>query len=282
MVNVSDLSTIIRPANSIMVGFAVIVGVAVSAPSIVFSLPTLLGFLTGFLISSYSMVINDYYDVEVDKVNAPERPLASGKLKGQTAVQLGLILLALGVVSSIPLGPVNLAIAAFFAFLAWLYNFWGKKKGLAGNFIVAASVAVPYVYGAAAIGEATNLLVWVLALVSFVAGTGREVVKTISDVPGDEVRRIRSVARTYGANRAALIGASLFMTAVGMSVLPILLGIAGIVYGILVLIPDGIFIFASLRILGDYSTENALRIKKLALIGMMTGLLAFIVGGVFR
>jgi len=58
---------ILRPANSIMVGFAVIVGSLIAQPFLSFDYSVLLsGFLTGFLISSFAMVINDYYEAEND------------------------------------------------------------------------------------------------------------------------------------------------------------------------------------------------------------------------
>ena len=39
-----------------------------------------LGFVTGFAICAFSMVVNDYYDIEVDRVNQPTRPLPSGQV----------------------------------------------------------------------------------------------------------------------------------------------------------------------------------------------------------
>lgn len=51
---------------------------------------------------------------------------------------------------------------------------------------------------------------------------------------------------------------------------------------ILVLIPDAVFVYASIRLLRDSSERNALLIKKLSLLGMLTGLIAFIVGGSFK
>ena len=61
-----------------MIGFAVIVGAFVSKPPTSSASGLLLGFVTGFAICGYSMVINDYYDIEVDRVNQPDRPLPSG------------------------------------------------------------------------------------------------------------------------------------------------------------------------------------------------------------
>lgn len=282
MSKLNGIITLIRPINSIMIGFAVIVGVAVVAPSRIISQASVLGFLTGFFVSGYSMVINDVYDVEIDRINNPNRPIPSGSVTKKDASLVASILVLAGLVSSIFIGIGNMAIAGLFALLAWSYSYWGKTKGLAGNMMVAASMAVPYVFGGVAIGNGADPMVWSLAFTTFLAGTGREVVKTISDIEGDKTRGIRSVAITKGQRAASRIGAFFFLAAVATSLVPVLLGVAGVVYAVLVIITDFYFAFLSSKIIRSHDAESAIRVKKLALGGMMLGLLAFLLGGAFR
>jgi geranylgeranylglycerol-phosphate geranylgeranyltransferase len=274
-----DLMLLTRPVNSIMVGFAVIVGISVSAPNQLLSVPALLGFLTGFLISSYSMIVNDCYDLEVDRINSPDRPLASGRIHPRTAGVFAGIMLTLGLISSILIGLDTFIIASVFAAIAWIYNYQGKKQMLLGNMMVAASVAIPYIYGGATVGMIEDLLLWFLALTSFLAATGREIIKTIADVNGDAARQVKSIARVYGSRIAAYAGAFFFLGAVASTVIPILVGEVGIVFTVLILIPDILFIYAAVRIIMDYSKLKALQIKKIALIGMIIGMVIFIIGG---
>ena len=71
-----------------MIGLAVIVGIAIGSPDMLFSRLSIYGFITGFSISSYSMIINDVYDIEIDKelkikkdaTNNPERLFVDGKI----------------------------------------------------------------------------------------------------------------------------------------------------------------------------------------------------------
>jgi geranylgeranylglycerol-phosphate geranylgeranyltransferase len=274
-----DLMLLTRPVNSIMVGFAVIVGISVSAPNQLLSVPALLGFLTGFLISSYSMIVNDCYDLEVDRINSPDRPLASGRIHPRTAGVFAGIMLTLGLISSILIGLDTFIIASVFAAIAWIYNYQGKKQMLLGNMMVAASVAIPYIYGGATVGMIDDRLLWFLALTSFLAATGREIIKTIADVNGDAARQVKSIARVYGSRIAAYAGAFFFLGAVASTVIPILVGEVGIVFTVLILIPDILFIYAAVRIIMDYSKLKALQIKKIALIGMIIGMVIFIIGG---
>ncbi|MAH21559.1 MAG: prenyltransferase, partial [Thaumarchaeota archaeon] len=74
MSKIGALIELTRPANSIMVGCAVLIGAVVVDPNSLLGVVPLGGFLTGFFVSSYSMVVNDRYDVEVDRINAPQRP----------------------------------------------------------------------------------------------------------------------------------------------------------------------------------------------------------------
>lgn len=282
MSRAADLITLIRPVNSAMVGLAVIVGIAVASPTNIPPTPTLLGFLTGFLVSSYSMVVNDRYDIEVDRINSPNRPIASGRISAQTATVYAAILLTLGVVSSLMISIENLLIALIFASIAWAYSYWGKRRGLLGNMMVATSLAIPYIYGGVSVEEVWSRLPWFLALTSFLAATGREVVKTISDVEGDEVRGIRSVARVYGPHTAAKVSAILFLAAVLSTALPVVAGEVGPIFAILILLPDGLFIYTSVKILHNYSRQSALAVKKLNLIGMLIGMVVFIAGGIYR
>jgi len=282
MAKASALISLIRPVNSVMIGFAVVVGVAVVSPSKILSLESMLGFFTGFFVSSYSMVINDVFDIKKNMINSPDRPIPSGAVSLTQANTFAALLLLIGFASASFISLSNIAIAAFFGLLAWGYSSWGKKKGLAGNMMVAASMAVPYIFGGVAIGKGDDVMLWSLALTSFLAGTGREVVKTISDVEGDRAREVESLAISKGEKTASKIGALFFLAAVSASLLPLMLGIVGIVYAVLVLVTDVFFIYVVAKIVRDYTVSGAINVKKLALGGMMLGLLAFLFGGALR
>ncbi len=276
--------SLIRPANSIMVGLAVVVGIGVASNSLqqIFSFVALSGFLTGFSISSFSMISNDIYDLEVDKINQPTRPLASGETSIRTASILASCYLAVGLVASSLLGFFTFVIAILFAFVGWSYNYYAKKLGLFGNSLVAASVAIPYIYGSVSLSNYGLNLAYLLALTSFFAGLGREVLKGISDVAGDKVRNIRSIAMVFGSKSAKQIAAALFLVAVASSSLPLIFGLLGHalwIYIILILVPDGIFLFLSMKVVRMHSDLEARRLKSIALFGMLGGLLAYFIAG---
>ena len=276
-----SLLRIIRPVNCGMIGFAVLVGEFVSKPPGVPVFQSGLGFLTGFFICAYSMVVNDIYDLEVDRVNQPGRPIPSGGVSVGGATRLSVLLLVVGMgFAVLSLSPAAVVIAGAYAFLSWFYNWWAKKRGLAGNLIVASSLAIPFVYGGVISGgQVFSSLLLAMALTSFFSGVGREVVKAIADVEGDSERGIESLARTRGGRVAGAAGAAFFLLAVLTSWLPLLLSLSNWVYAVGVWVPDAVFVYLAVSILRDSGPKNAHAVKNRALAGMLAGLVVFVGGG---
>ena len=265
-----------------MIGFAVIVGEFVSKPKQILMGQSVLGFLTGFFLCAYSMAANDIYDLEVDRVNQPARPIPSGRMSVRTANRLSVLFLLAGMACSVlSLSLVGVTIAAGYAFLAWLYSYRAKKEGLSGNLIVASSLAIPFVYGGV-VSEGSVLfsLLLLMALTAFFAGVGREVVKAIADVEGDEMRRVNSLARGKGVRAAAIVGGACFLLAVIISWVPPVYGFVNRFYTLGIGIPDAIFVYLAVSITRSRSAQNAHRVKTIALLGMLIGLVVFIGGGI--
>ena len=84
---------IIRPLNCLMMGFAVIVGASLVS-TLNLTLNLLFGFVTSFALTAASMVINDYYDREIDAINEPNRPIPRGDVSPKEALIFALILSA--------------------------------------------------------------------------------------------------------------------------------------------------------------------------------------------
>lgn len=280
--NPRGLLDLIRPVNCVMIGFAVIVGAFVSKPSSEPWLQLALGFFTGFFTCAYSMSVNDIYDLEVDRVNRPDRPIPSGRISVSHASKVSLAMLAAGLACAfLSFIPLAVVIALAYAFLSWLYNARAKRTGLPGNLIVASSLAIPFIYGGAVSGGSIGgSLLLMMALTAFFSGVGREVVKSMADVEGDAKREVNSIARTRGLGFASRIGALFFLLAVLTSWVPLITGLANQVYTYGVIIPDVIFAYLAVTIVLHYDSKSAYRVKRVALAGMTVGLLVFI-GGAF-
>ncbi|HXY82294.1 MAG TPA: geranylgeranylglycerol-phosphate geranylgeranyltransferase [Candidatus Saccharimonadales bacterium] len=201
---IRGLFMMMRLPNCVMIGFAVIVGELIATSSIDGE-AALYGFLAGFLLLAASMVLNDYFDHEVDTINEPERPIPSGTVKPKQAISFAVVLTALGLLAAAQTGVWTLIITGFSVLVAVAYNYKFKKTGLLGNALVSANVALPFIYGGLAVWRPTwGLLIF--ATLSFISSLGREVTKGIVDATGDAAKGIRSVAVKMGNAYAAKCG----------------------------------------------------------------------------
>lgn len=269
----------IRPINCLMIGFAVIVGEFIAIGRVPQTCEAMLGSLSAALLMAGTMAINDYYDIEIDRINRPDRPLPSGAITPNQAIGVGLGTSAVGLATAALISVGNLAIAAFALSLMIYYNTRGKKSGLFGNVLVSICIGLPFIFGGAAVGKVTLVLIFFSAT-SFTANLGREVTKGIMDVEGDRLRIIRTVAVVRGSKTASRLAAALYLVAVGLSLAPSVLQMVNMGYLPIVLVSDVGFVSSSVSLLRQHDKDNAGRIKSRVMIWMLIGLLAFITGSI--
>ncbi len=273
------LVALLRPINAFMMAFAVLVGVALAEGG----LPTIgleklaAGMVAGFFILGSAMVFNDYADIDIDRINTPDRPIPRGLISPRTALIYAVILGLAGLVAAAYTGLVTLILGLAAWATSILYDFWGKATGLPGNFMVSFNVAMPIAYGAA-LASRFNVSILVFWLMIFLSNTGREVVKGIADMQGDASRGIRTLAITMGARRASVVAVGFTMAAVALSPLPLILSQASLCY-LTVVLADAGFIHSSILILKDQSPANARLVKNKMLAYMLIGLVAFLLAG---
>jgi len=273
----SGFFEIARIPNCIMMGLAVIIGEFMSLGSAVSIYSMVFGFFVGFMLVAGSMAVNDILDMEIDRINNPMRPIPSGRVSKTEAAAFATITLVAGLSLALALSAINLIIAVLAVGLMFYYNKFGKKTGLPGNAVVSANLAIPFIFGGAIGG--INSTLYVFALLAFLAGMGREVVKGMADIVGDSKRGVRTLAVSKGLGIAAKTGAFFFLAAVLLSVIPAALRMVSWLYVPIVSVCDIGFLYSAYSIVKDPSPQNALRSKSQALVWMLLGLIAFIAGG---
>jgi geranylgeranylglycerol-phosphate geranylgeranyltransferase len=272
---------LIRPVNGLMMGLAVIVGASlVLAEPLTTELGVslLLGFATGFTLTAASMAINDYYDMEIDRINEPGRPLPEGVVKPNEALVFSAFLTAVGLAAAVRTSLSCLGLAAVAWVVAVSYNTKGKRTGLPGNFLVGACMAIPFFYGSLIVKDWLDPTALLFAAMALLSGTGREVAKGIVDVEGDRSKGIRTVAISHGGRAAAILASFFFLSAVLLSSLPVLLNLVRSWYVPFVVITDLGFIASSVLLVRNPSRANAKRIKNLVLVWMMLAMVSFFAG----
>jgi len=270
---------LVRPVNGLMMGFAVIVGaslVLAEPLSAAIALKLFLGFVTGFMLISASMVLNDYYDREIDKINEPNRPISAGLVKPGESLVFAALLTLTGFAAAFFTNLSCLGLAVMSWVVSVAYNTKGKRTGLPGNFLVSLCVAMPFIYGSFVMGQSLGLKAFLFSALAFLATSGREVAKGIVDVEGDKTKGVRTVAISHGGKAAAYVASGFFLSAVLLSFLPVFLGLVRVWFIPFLAVSDLGFAASSAMLIQDYSRENARRMKNMVMVWMMFAMVSFL------
>jgi geranylgeranylglycerol-phosphate geranylgeranyltransferase len=269
---------LIRPVNCIVMSFAVLVGASLTGYSNLHWLNLVYGAVTAFTLTGAAMAVNDYYDFEIDKINEPLRPIPSGAVSLRAALVLTCFLTAIGLALAFLISVYCL----LFAFAAWIimvaYTTVGKRSGFAGNLLVSACVAAPFLYGSLVAANVIRMNILLFASMAFLSNTGREIAKGIVDVQGDSSHNVRTLAVRFGERKAALAAAAFFIFAVCLSPLPLIFNLVSFWFVPFVLVTDVGLVWCSVSLTMNPSRSNARQIKKVVLFLFVFGLLSFIFG----
>ncbi len=269
---------IIRPVNSLMMGLSVLIGQLIAENSIPVLSTAFLGFTTAFSFTAAAMVINDYYDRDIDAINEPQRPIPSGLISPNEALVYAVLLEIVGLAAAAFTNLTCLLITITTIVLSILYTTKGKETGLPGNLMVSACVSMPFVYAGYLVGREPSQLLWTFGFMAFLANTGREITKGIVDIEGDRTRNVRTIAVSSGPEKAAFSAALFYLSSVVLSALPVWNGEVSAYYLPVVAITDIGLIESSLSLIRKPGRENARRVKQRVLVYMLVGMIAFLAG----
>lgn len=144
---------LLRPANVATALADVLAGFAIAGLQNRPALPWLL--LATACLYAGGIVLNDFFDRHLDRVERPERPIPSGRVGAPAAAALGAILLAAGWIAAShhatrAAGGVALAIAGAVV----LYDAWGKRSRVFGPINMGLCRALNLLLGVAAVPAA--------------------------------------------------------------------------------------------------------------------------------
>lgn len=269
---------IIRPELPLAAGMCVVIGQLLALGAAPPPQLAALGFGCGFLLSASAMALNDLFDLEVDRINAPQRPIPSGLVAPREAAWLGVGLALAGLAAAYALRPLALPLSAAVWLAGLLYNWRLKAAGLWGNLIVALSVAATFVLGGVGAGRPWAGLVWCFALLVLCFDLGEEIAGDAMDAEGDKARGSRSLAILWGRDAALRVAAALFGMAALASLAPLAWGGLGLAYGIPIGITDALIVVFTAQLLRSRTPAEGRRAMRRLYIGGSLGLLAFLLG----
>ncbi len=134
--NIKSYIQITRPANVITAVSDILAGVAIAVFSFSYEEVNITGvlFLCLATMGLYGggIVFNDIFDLELDRIERPERVIPSGKISKTNAVIYGSFLLISGILTAWFNSPLSAIIAALVAACALVYDKYGKHHSFFG------------------------------------------------------------------------------------------------------------------------------------------------------
>jgi geranylgeranylglycerol-phosphate geranylgeranyltransferase len=257
-------------------GVCVILGELLALGKIPTTKEMILGFLSVFFISATSLILNDYFDIESDKINAPERPLPAGLVTKQDVILLSCVVTALGFITSYTISFKALLVVILAWAVGFLYNWRFKKAGLLGNFMVSFSVGMTFIFGGIVVDQPLEKAVWSFGIMVFLINLGEEIAADAMDVVGDRQAGSRSLPVLLGRENALKISATIFLLVSVVSCLPFLFGWIEWVYVFPILLMDIVILYSTIKLLDSRIAHRRIYIRWIYLSGLVA-ILIFII-----
>ncbi len=183
--------------------------------------------LSSVMIAAAGYIINDYFDLNIDRINKPQKIVVERLIKRRWTIVWHWILSGAGILlgfyiswklRNIFIGPANAVCVA----LLWFYSTTFKKKLLIGNFIISLLTAwvilvlylcefrlhrfVDPVYHP--VLSRVYKFAILYAAFAFIISLVREVVKDIEDMVGDSKYNCRTMPIVWGVNVSKVFAAT--------------------------------------------------------------------------
>jgi geranylgeranylglycerol-phosphate geranylgeranyltransferase len=168
---------------------------------LIYSTPFMVSIITTLLIMSNSMIINDIFDMEIDKINTPTRPLITGELTKQDAISISAFFIVITEFLSLRyLNTSSQNVVRIANLVILLYTPIFKRILFIKNLTCAGLISFSTIFPALCIG-CTNRnfeLLMVLARMILFGSISVEMLYDIKDADGDIQKGINTIPTKYG------------------------------------------------------------------------------------
>jgi 4-hydroxybenzoate polyprenyltransferase len=271
---------ILRPLNLIIGAVTVLISASILQQlNEIATVLLIIGVVVSY--NAAANVINDYCDIDVDRINRPERPLITGGVAPNTAKWLAIILFAFGSLLATQL-PLRATLIAFLIAmpLMILYSYYLKARPLVGNISIAFILGLTFIFTGVALGAWQPMLI--PAALAFSLTLVRELVKDIADFDGDKSADLTTFPILVGVERAVQLVIILAALTILGTLIPYIMGYFGHAYLILLILGVEIpLIVIVLSFVKNPSNITAKRAAALLKFSTIAGLLAVWAGSVY-
>ena len=276
MKKIKGLFGLLRFELPFSAGVCVVMGQLLARGDFASVFDTINGFLSIFCVSASILVLNDYFDIETDKINAPHRPIPSNIVTPSEALFLSISLFIIGITLSYLINYAALLCAIIVSIIGFLYNRKFKKSGLPGNLMVSFSVGMTFIYGGISVGLYFNKVAWFFGIIAAMIDLGEEIAADSMDMQGDKLINSKSLAIRYGKQTALKVSGYIFFCVILLTIIPFIANWFPTVYLVPIIIMDSAIAYGSYRLLKS-SNEDGRKYIRWIYLGATFGLVVFLI-----
>ncbi len=267
---------ITRPLNVLLTFVSIYLAACIS-PNFYAGWGVLVAALSAAFIAAGGNIINDLYDVEIDRINRPERPLAAGVLSVKQGKVLYVLTTFVGLMLAWGVGRNFIVLAFSVSVLLFWYSARLKRTVLFGNMAVSFVSGLTFIYGAMAVKDWQAGIV--PAVFAFFFHFGREIIKDMQDIRGDLQTGVQTLPGKYGFHVSTAMVNILFLILIVLTVLPYIFYNYSVYYLWLV-VPgvDAVLLYVSVMLWKQTEVHHLSRLSGMLKIDMFVGLIAIWLG----
>ncbi|MGY5352739.1 geranylgeranylglycerol-phosphate geranylgeranyltransferase [Wenyingzhuangia sp. IMCC45533] len=164
------------------------------------------------LLTAAGNIINDYFDIDTDKINKPKKVIIDDKISKQKAINIYYVLTAIAITLNIISFYFyhNLTLFTFInltAVLLYIYSCHLKQKALIGNILIAALTGLSIFLISLVIpsNSREKQIIYLLVFFAFLLNLNREIIKDAEDIRGDRAAKLSTLPILIGIKRTCLV-----------------------------------------------------------------------------
>jgi geranylgeranylglycerol-phosphate geranylgeranyltransferase len=236
--------------------------------------------LSGMWIGAGGNAINDFFDVAIDRVNKPGRPLPAGLVTPDAAKRFAVACFLVGTFLAVFINWICLLVALISSILLYVYSKSLKRTVFWGNLTVAFMLGFALVYGGLAVGGIRNAAV--VGAFALLYNFPREILKDIEDMEGDRTENAVTLPIRYGIGTALGWATAALVLLIAATLIPYGLGWFSKAYLFIVVV--GVDLFVAFSIVSMWRNRRPSHLGRLAVwmkIDMLAGLAAVFAGRIW-
>ncbi|MBF88685.1 MAG: hypothetical protein CMG75_03315 [Candidatus Marinimicrobia bacterium] len=268
---------LLRPINILLSGLTIII-CAIITDSLSETKLIMQGVIIVMTFTGGANALNDYLDIEIDKINHRNRPLTKDILTSNFVLNLSMLLFTIGIAVAIltPITAMILSVGIALPLIV-IYNLLLKGTILMGNFVVSIIIGITFLFSGSLFNELNSMILPAFLAINFTFV--REFIKDMADAKGDKEMGLNTLPVRLGLVRSSKIAIGMIFSLLLIIILPYIIGLYNEKYLFICIIGIGIPLTYIISLLiKTPSPNNFLKASKLLKICTLIGLTAIYFG----